>query len=641
MGSSLQPWTMDALLSLRVPSNIQLSPDGRIIVFDYGSHFKLDKDTPATGALFLVDTRTQLIRHFAGDDHSHSGSARWSPEGSRLAFVSDRANRSEAQLFVMPFAGGEAEQITHLRGAINSPIWLPDGSRLVFLSSGVAAETTPPAPDPVIEDGDLHFARVWIADVVVKEARPVTPGDLNIYDYALSADGQWLALVAAPHPTREDWYYAQLYVTEIATGQTRQVCVIDLQIGIPAFSPDSQQIAFIAGTMSDQGAVAGDIYSVPRTGGQARNLTASLDHSPTWLIWPEGGITYGARQVNGTRIGQIDPVSGAIIRLINRRDAIGGMSGQRFSLAADGQTFATVIDSFEQPLTICIGHLATGNIQPLSDLFQEVKGYAAPHVEYFDWQAPDGTPVEGWLQYPNHLEVGKPFPMVVEPHGGPSASYIPNFCTGTRAWRHVLADHGIGTFMPNPRGSWGRGEAYQSANVGDLGGGDWQDITAGIDMLVGRGLADADRLGIFGWSYGGYLTAWAVTQTTRFKCAVAGAAITNFESNYGLVSNRAWQSTLMGSYPYDQPEQHRARSPLTFIKNVTTPTLLVHGEYDIDVPVGQAIEFYTALKHFGVTTQCVTYPREPHGFIELAHQRDMTNRAIAWLERFLLGTAHG
>jgi dipeptidyl aminopeptidase/acylaminoacyl peptidase len=190
--------------------------------------------------------------------------------------------------------------------------------------------------------------------------------------------------------------------------------------------------------------------------------------------------------------------------------------------------------------------------------------------------------------------------------------------------------------LPNPRGSWGRGHAYQAANVGDLGGGDWQDINAGIDFLIAKGLADPDKLGIFGWSYGGYMTAWAITQTDRFKCAVAGAAITNYESNYGIVSIRGWQTVCMGCSVYDVPDLHRDRSPLTHVNRVKTPTLLVHGERDEDVPPEQSLEFYTALKHFGVPTQCVIYPREPHGFTERTHQIDLIRRVVEWIERYLL-----
>ncbi|MEP7291506.1 MAG: prolyl oligopeptidase family serine peptidase, partial [Chloroflexota bacterium] len=191
--------------------------------------------------------------------------------------------------------------------------------------------------------------------------------------------------------------------------------------------------------------------------------------------------------------------------------------------------------------------------------------------------------------------------------------------------------------LPNPRGSWGRGHGFQSANVGDLGGGDWQDIQAGVDHMIAERIADPEHMAIGGWSYGGYLTAWAVTQTNRFRCAIAGASITNYESNYGVVLNREWQTTMFGSNVYDDFELHRSRSPIAFAHRVKTPTLLVHGDRDIYAPVTQSIEFYTALRYYGVPAQLVVYPREPHGFQERAHQIDLYQRIGSWVDQYLFG----
>jgi dipeptidyl aminopeptidase/acylaminoacyl peptidase len=316
-------------------------------------------------------------------------------------------------------------------------------------------------------------------------------------------------------------------------------------------------------------------------------------------------------------------------------DSIGGGT-QRVSVAQDERTVATSITGFKPPPNISVCSLDSAECRQITDLFPELVEYPTAHVEHLEWSSPDGTPVEGYLRFPNNYQSGVRFPVVVVPHGGPSAAYTPMYGFGTGSWIHSATARGIGVFQPNPRGSWGRGHAYQAANVGDLGGGDWQDINSGIDYLVERGLADSGKLGIWGWSYGGYMAAWAITQTDRFKCAVAGAPITNYESNYGIVSIRAWQSVCMGCDVYDEPELHRDRSPLTHVKRVKTPTLLLHGEQDKDVPPEQSLEFYTALKHFGVTTQCVTYPREPHGFKERGHQIDMIRRSIEWIERYLL-----
>jgi dipeptidyl aminopeptidase/acylaminoacyl peptidase len=240
--------------------------------------------------------------------------------------------------------------------------------------------------------------------------------------------------------------------------------------------------------------------------------------------------------------------------------------------------------------------------------------------------------VHGFLAYPADYKHGKRYPLFVHMHGGPSWSYVPSYLS---PWERLMTARGCFTLMPNPRGSWGRGHAYQAANVGDLGGGDWQDINAGIDALIDEGLVDPERIGAGGWSYGGYLVTWAITQTDRFRCAIAGASITSYESNYGVVSNREWQTTMFGSNVYDDYELHRSRSPIAFASRVKTPTLLLHGEQDTLAPVQQAMEFYIALKHFSVPTQLVIYPREPHGFRERAHQIDLYQRILDWVDQYL------
>lgn len=626
-------FAIETLVDFRVPSDPQLSPDGSRVAFARGTTHKADKESGILSAIYLADVATSTVRHFAGDDHTDSRSPRWSPDGEQLAFVSNRANAKESQLYFIRLDGGEAEKLTDLRGKVADPHWRPDGQSLVFLSSGITGAKGREIPDPVVEDVDLPFSRVWLLETSTCETHPVTPADLNVYEYALSPNGKLLVLVAAREATNEAWYSAQLYVTEIESGATHHVCTMSCQIGVPSFSPDSQQIAFIADVLSDQGAVAGDIWVVPVTGGEARNIAPQLDHSPTWLMWLDRGILYGARHVGGTRLSLLDPASGVMRVCVSSTDSIGGMQ-QRVSVAQDQRTVATIITGFTQPPNVSVRSLDGGDWRQITDLFPELADYPTAHVEHLQWSSPDGTPVEGYLRFPNSYAPGTRFPVVVAPHGGPSSAYAPSYAF--RSWLHLATAHGIGVLLPNPRGSWGRGHAYQSANVGDLGGGDWQDINAGLDYLIERGLADPDKLGIWGWSYGGYMTAWAITQTDRFKCAVAGAPITNYESNYGVVSIRAWQSVCMGCSPYDEPALHRDRSPLTYVKRVKTPTLLLHGEQDKDVPSEQSLEFYTALKHFGVTTRCVIYPREPHGFIERTHLIDMLWRSIEWIERYLL-----
>jgi dipeptidyl aminopeptidase/acylaminoacyl peptidase len=340
---------------------------------------------------------------------------------------------------------------------------------------------------------------------------------------------------------------------------------------------------------------------------------------------------YGGRHIDSTVLGWIDPATGSTRQISKGMYGINGWGPQQIAVARNN-TFAAVRESFDEPPNVYCGSLETGEWRQLTHLPLDQQAFPPLHVENKHWVSADGTPVHGFLIYPPDYTPDKRYPLFLQVHGGPSWSYVPRYMN---EWARLLTARGCLVLMPNPRGSWGRGHDYQSANVGDLGGGDWRDVNAGVDYLIDEGLADPDRLAIGGWSYGGYLVTWAITQTDRFRCAIAGASITNYESNYGVVSNREWQSTMFGSNVYDDVELHRSRSPMTYVKRVKTPTLLVHGERDLLAPPQQAIEFYIALKHFGVPTQLAIYPREPHGFTERAHQRDFYQRMCAWVDRYL------
>jgi dipeptidyl aminopeptidase/acylaminoacyl peptidase len=539
------------------------------------------------------------------------------------------------QLLVIDLDGGEAQPLTDLRGEVHTPVWMPDGSAILFLYHGTLDKQKLPEPDPIVQDTQPRFQRVWRRDLDTRNLRALTSNTTHIFEYALSPDGTTLAVLAGSHPNpMEGWYAAQLYTVSTTTQEMQQVCTLQQQAGSLAWSPDGERIAFVSGVMSDEGNISGDVFTVPASGGEPRCLTTGIDHSITWIEWRTDGILYGGRHIDCTVVGRIDPHNGAVSRITSGPYGINGTGSQRIS-TAQSKRFAALRSSFTEPPDIYLGSLEGGDWQRLSCLPVDTSAFPPLRVESRYWTGPGQTPVQGFLIYPFDYTPGQAYPLFVHVHGGPSWSYVPDYYL---AWERLLAARGCLVLMPNPRGSFGRGPAYQAANVGDLGGGDWQDIYAGIDPLVEEGLADPTRMAIGGWSYGGYLTAWAVTQTNCFRCAIAGASITNYVSNYGLVSNREWQTTMFGSNVYDRLDLHWSRSPIACVSQVKTPTLLVHGAEDRLAPPGQAIEFYTALRYHQVPTELALYPREPHGFTERPHQTDLLERIAAWVDRYLLAT---
>ncbi|HVU14426.1 MAG TPA: S9 family peptidase [Phototrophicaceae bacterium] len=619
--------TIEALVDIEAPSDVEISPDGAHVAFVLGHSYKPDKDTAHPKTIQVIDVASKRVRAFTAKGTGTNSQPHWSPDSRQLVFVSNRASKSESQLYVIDLDGGEAQALTDLRGKVDLPKWSADGHSIAFLYCP-NSDT-----DPVVVDAVPPFNRVWILNLETGALNAITPETVHVFEYDWSEDGKTLAVLISPHPNpQEGWYSAQLHTVDVESGAFHQVFEAHHQLGRLSFSPDGQSIAFVSGVMSDEGNVAGEVYTVPTAGGEPRNLTPDSAYSVTWIEWRAEGILYGARQVDEAVAALIDPESGEQRGIAQGAFTINGWGMQRMHPAQNG-TFAALRESFTEIPNVYLGAIKDGSWKAMTDLPIARDTFPPLRVENKFWQGGAGDRVHGYLVYPPNYDPSRRYPLFLHVHGGPSWGYVPRYIS---PWDRLISALGCLVLMPNPRGSWGYGHQYQSANVGDLGGGDWQDINAGVDTVIHEGLADADQMAVGGWSYGGYLTTWIVTQTDRFRCAIAGAAITNYESNYGVVPNREWQTTLFGSHVYDDYDLHRSRSPIAFASRVKTPTLLLHGERDEAVPAAQSLEFYTALKHFGVPTELVLYPREPHHAQERAHQIDTYERIVGWISRYLL-----
>jgi dipeptidyl aminopeptidase/acylaminoacyl peptidase len=628
MKQTVRDFPIEALVDTEQASDLRLSPDGSHLAFVLGQSHKNDSHAPSEQSIYVLETATKKLRLLTQKATGTNNQPYWSPDSQHLVFVSNRSDSQNTQLYIISLHGGEAEALTNLTGSLSTPCWSPDGKTIAFLYSSAREKEA----DPVVVDAEPCFNRIWLVSPETRESRPLTSEDCHVFEYAWSPDGTRLVVLTSPHPNpAEGWYSAQLQLVNLETGMIQQICTMPHQIGRLTWSPDSSQIAFLSGIMSDEGNISGEIYLVPADSGEARCISPGIDHSITWLEWEDEEIIYGGRHIDSLVIGSINPMTRKIRLIFKSMASVTTFGPDRVQISKN-RRFAILRQSFTETPTIYTGSLDDKSWQLLFKTEVNEALFPPLRVESRYWQSADGTPVQGFLVFPPDYVAGEARPMFVHVHGGPSLSYLPGYMS---PWERLMIARGCLVFMPNPRGSWGRGLAYQTANVGDLGGGDWQDIQAGIDTLCDEGIAEPERLAIGGWSYGGYLVAWAVTQTNRFRCAIAGASITSYESNYGVVSNREWQSTMFGSNVYEDYELHRSRSPIAFVSRVKTPILLVHGEADRLAPVQQSIEFYVALKHFGVPSQLVIYPREPHAFEERAHLIDLYERMGKWIDQYL------
>ncbi|HEY1422518.1 MAG TPA: S9 family peptidase, partial [Candidatus Acidoferrum sp.] len=397
-------------------------------------------------------------------------------------------------------------------------------------------------------------------------------------------------------------------------------------------SPDGKSIAFIEGLMSDEGSVGGDIFLISASGGKAQNLTAEQKASASWLSWiGDGRIVAGEYAQGESSIISLDPGSVKIESIYTAPgNANIGTWGPSASFSSDGKISAAMYSSFADPPEVWAG--TDGEWKQIT---QRNKGVAAAwgQAKSIRWKS-DSYDVQGWLIYPANFDRSKKYPLVVEVHGGPSAAVLSSW-PGSGNFGMALAASGYFVLMPNPRGSFGNGEAFTRANVKDFGYGDLRDILSGVDEAIKVAPIDPNRLGITGWSYGGYMTMLAVTQTNRFKAAMAGAGIANYQSYYGENKIDQWMIPFFGKSVYDDPEIYAKSSPITFIKKVKTPTLVIVGDSDGECPTPQSYEFWHALKTLGVETQLVVYEHEGHMFVNPEHQRDRIRRTVAWFDAHL------
>jgi dipeptidyl aminopeptidase/acylaminoacyl peptidase len=451
---------------------------------------------------------------------------------------------------------------------------------------------------------------------------------MYVYEFDWSPDGKELAYLSAPGDGDDNWYVAELYAIGAESGAVRHILKPSMQAANVRWSPDGKTIAFIGGLMSDEGVTGGDIYSIPAEGaGTPRDLTPGLKASPNWFRWsPSSKQILMTENISGnSAISTLDLASGSVETLWK------GAEGLMFS--GDAATSAVVRSSFDQPPEVWAG--PTGKWQQLThsnDAQQREWGEA----KSIEWK--NGSfEVQGWLLFPEPYDPAKRYPMIVSVHGGPASGVRPSWPRPGLPLQ-LLTEQGYFVFEPNPRGSYGEGEAFTRANAKDFGHGDLDDILAGVDAVVKDYPVDNERVGIAGWSYGGYMTMWAVTQTNRFRAAFAGAGIANWQSYYGENGIDQWMIPYFGASVYDDPAVYAKSSPINFIKNVKTPTLVIVGDRDAECPPAQSYEFWHALKTFGVKTEFVLYPGEGHGFHDPRHVRDRFERVVKWFSENMPAT---
>ncbi|HJX97113.1 MAG TPA: prolyl oligopeptidase family serine peptidase, partial [Candidatus Acidoferrum sp.] len=516
-----------------------ISPDGKKVAWVEDIITKRGVSTGDT-VIYVADiggkNPPKRISAAVADVLHAEGSVAWSPDSKKLAFLSDAAKAGQLQLYVMDATGpsGSARKLTQVKGFLSTPGWSPSGKTIAVLFTENATRAAGPLVAETPETGEIKDSffeqRLALVDVATGKIDQISPADTYIYEYDWSPDGLRFAVTAALGNGDNNWYIAELFTLDAATGLMKSIYKPPLQIANPAWSPDGQRIAFIGGLMSDEPSVGGDIFTIAATGGEATNLTPEMKASASWLAWTlDAKIIFGEYLEGDSGLATINPADGSKTELFRDAGRItAGAWGINLSLSLDAKISAVIRSSFSAPPEVWAG--PTANWTQITQRNKSIKPLWG-EVKSLHWKN-GGFEVQGWLLYPRDFDPNKKYPLVVRVHGGPGAAVLSEWPSSSDYYS-PLAGAGYFVLQPNPRGSFGQGEAFTRANVKDFGNGDFKDIMAGVDEAIKVAPIDPNRLGICGWSYGGYMTMWAVTQTNRFKAAMAGAGLSNWQSYYG------------------------------------------------------------------------------------------------------------
>jgi dipeptidyl aminopeptidase/acylaminoacyl peptidase len=640
---------------VKAPGEVAIAPDGTVIAYTLRGDKSIHLTPyPATGAPDKLVTAGITCANY---------DPVFSPDSKTLAFTSSCGEGETAkqdQIYLDTLATGEVKQLTHVTGLFDSAAFSPDGKSLAFLfvenatrSAGALAAMKPWSG--VIGEDGVEIQRVYDVSVATGEGDFLTPANLHVFEFDWSPKAPEIAFIAANPPGENNWWVAKLYQELLSSKEmleqpghpasklytpglpprvafdpnTTTTALHGLQIAVPRYSPDGSKIAFIGGLMSDQGSTGGDIWVLGSNCCDPVDITPNIDGTPTYEVWlDKHTIGFVEDRAGRTILPDYDVdkralIPGSILDL-GETSISGGPIKDAVSISFAARVLAFVKSGHDTAPEIWVAR--TGFEKQITHLNDGAKPPA--RTESIEWTN-EGFHVQGWLTYPANYDPSKKYPLIVTVHGGPSAS------AGARWGGSVWAQLGYFVFAPNPRGSFGEGEKFTAANIKDFGYGDLRDILAGMDAVEAKVSIDKSREGLMGWSYGGFMTMFGVTQTHRFAAAIAGAGISDWKSYYGENSIDQWMVPFFGATVYDDPAVYAKSSAIEFIKQVKTPTLVVVGDRDGECPAPQSFEFWHALRAEHVPTQLVVYPNEGHGFRDPVHSRDLEAREVAWFAKYM------
>ncbi len=637
-------WDPELQVKLKAVGTPRVSPDGKRVLYTVNEPVTTPDKSEFVTQIWMGTVATKRNLQLTFGEKS-STNPKWSPDGNWIAFTSNRKDNKN-NLYLLSVNGGEAEPLTDVKSAVGNFEWSPDGRSLAFTMADPKSEEEEKNDKAKNDfrwvDENFKMARLYLLSLQKdangkREPRKLTTGNYHVGGFDWSTDSSRIAFSHTKTPSVNDWPTADVSIIEVATGKIGVLANTPASETNVSYSPDGKSIALIVSDNPPRWAQSGKIQVFSTNGGQPKTLAASYDGQPGIAGWSADGkqIYFSEAKGTGTQIYALD-VAANRIEEIKTSPAV----FSAIELNRSGTTFGFVRQTSDTPGDAYVASVTDFTPVQISRANADFKTPPLGSTEVITWKSKDGKEIEGLLTYPVSYQKGQRVPLILTIHGGPAGVFLQTFIGGRGVYPlATFASRGYATLRPNPRGSSGYGPEFRRANIQDWGGGDYQDLMTGVDKVIEMGVADPDRLGVMGWSYGGFMTSWIVTQTGRFKAASAGAPVTNLMSFNGTADIPSFIPDYFGGQSWEVMDRYQKHSPMFNVKGVTTPTMIQHGEADIRVPISQGYEFYNALKAQGVPTRMLVLPRQPHGPTEPKMQLAAMKANLDWFEKYLGGKA--
>jgi dipeptidyl aminopeptidase/acylaminoacyl peptidase len=626
----------------KLPGTPHISPDGTRVVYTVSEAVMTpDKSEFVTQVWLGSSDGKENFQVTFGDKSSTN--PKWSPDGRSIAFTSTRKDNKN-NLYILRVSGGEAEPVTDLKSSITDFEWSPDGTMIAYTMADAKTDDEEKNDkgrnDYRWVDENVKQSRLYVVPVAKdasgkREPRKLTSDDRQVSGFDWSPDGTRIIFSHVRSPLADVWPSSDVAIVTVADGKVVPFAATAAAETSPLYSPDGKRIAMSVSDVPVRWAQSNRIAIFPAAGGTPKLLPLSTDGQPTFIGWSPDGtkLVFSEAKGTGTAIYEAAVDAGTIKEIKYSNSVIGAIS-----MAKDGSANAFVIQSPAKPPEVCIIKSGAESLVQISHVNTELTKMPFGRTEVIKWKSTDGRDIEGLLTYPVGYVAGTKVPLILNIHGGPAGVFQQNYIGGRGVYPiATFASRGFAILRPNPRGSSGYGTEFRQANINDWGGRDYEDLMTGVDKVIAMGVADPERLGVMGWSYGGYMTSTIITKTKRFKAASAGAPVTNLMSFNGTADIPSFVPDYFGGQSWENPDVYMKHSAMFNIKGVTTPTLIQHGDADIRVPISQGYELYNALKAQGVPTRMIVLPRQPHGPNEPKMQLAAMQSNLDWFEKYLLG----